>query len=68
MLRHNYSTMVSSNSIVFSIALIAISYVGNADARMRVNRMNFVTTCGCAKKVSVERNNSNTPIMIIITK
>ena len=58
MLRHNYSTMVSSISIVFSIALIAISYVANADARMRVNRMNFVTSCGCAKKVSVERDNA----------
>lgn len=50
--------MISSISIMFSIALIAISYIGNADARMRVNRMNFVTTCGCAEKVSAERDNA----------
>ncbi len=47
--------MISSMSIMFIIATL---YVSNSDAHMRVNRMNFVTSCGCAKKVSSERDNA----------
>lgn len=42
--------------IMFSIALIAIANIGYTDAR--INKMNFVTSCGCANKVSMERDNA----------
>ncbi len=53
---HNYITMAPSMPIMFSIAMIANYYISNAYAHSLVHKMNFVTSCSCAPKVSSERN------------